>query len=112
MASEMAKAVAKEVLETMGKGKKPSVSKIAPKHGYKQSTADSGEIQQTKTYKETVNPILNMLIEERLAIMERLKVTRDKAKYRDLMDGLDKTTKNIQLLSGGMTENLSIIANL
>jgi len=35
--------------------------------------------------------------------MKRLPKVRAKAKYRDLMDGLDKTTKNIQLLSGKET---------
>lgn len=108
MGSIAAREVAKEVLETIGKGKKPSVSKIAPKHGYKQSTADSGQVQATKSYKNEIKPLVERLESERDKIIERLKVTRSKAKYRDLIDGMDKVTKNIQLLNGGKTSNEAI----
>ena len=36
------------------------------------------------------------------------KITRDKAKYRDLMDGLDKISKQIQLLTGGKTDDVGL----
>ncbi len=109
MASENAKAVAQEVLETIGNGKKPSVLKIAPKHGYAVTTAGSGQIQKTKTYQKAIRPLLERLNDERDKIIEGLKKTRSKAKYRDLIDGLDKITKNIQLLSGKSTENVFVI---
>ena len=108
MSSINAEQVALEVMGTIGTGKKPSVRAIAPKHGYSLNTANSGQIQKTKTYKRTVQPLVDQLEEERQAIMERLKVTRDDAKYRDLMDGLDKVTKTHQLLTGGATENLAV----
>lgn len=108
MASEPAKQVAREVLETIGKGKKPNISKIGPKHGYAKTTASAGLIQKTKSYQAEIQPLVQRLEVERDAIIERLKSTRDKAKYRDLIDGLDKITKNIQLLSGGATENIKL----
>lgn len=108
MASVAAKAVAKEVLETIGKGRKPSVTKIAVKHGYKPSTAKSGQIQQTKTFKKELSPLVQRLEEERDAIVTALKGKRKNAKYRDLIDGLDKITKNLQLLTGGSTANIAI----
>ena len=103
MASENARAVAKQVLEDIGKGKRVSVNKIAPKFGYSKTTAGSGQIQKTKTYQREIKPLLKRLEEERDKIIERLKKTRNKAKYRDLIDGLDKITKNHQLLSGRAT---------
>lgn len=105
MASEAAKAVAKEVLETIGKGKKPSVSKIAPKHGYTQTTADSGQIQATKSYKKTIQPVIEQLEIERDRAIKLMKGKISKAKYRDLVDSADKLTKNIQLLNGGKTSS-------
>lgn len=108
MASAAAKAVAKEVLETLGNGRKPSVTKIAVKHGYTPKTAKSGAIQKTKTYKAELSPLVQRLEEERDAIVTALKKKRGKAKYRDLIDGLDKITKNLQLLTGGSTANIAI----
>lgn len=108
MASAAAKAVAKEVLETIGKGKKPSVTKIAVRKGYKPSTAKSGQIQKTKSYQAELSPLVSRLEEERDAIVEALKKKRKGAKYRDLIDGLDKITKNLQLLTGGSTANIAI----
>jgi len=108
MSSQAAKGVAKEVLEIIGKGKKPNISKIAPKHGYAQSTADSGQVQKTKTYQKELKPLVDRLVDERDAIITRLQKTRGKAKYRDLIDGLDKVTKVHQLLTGGKTENLGL----
>lgn len=110
MASQNAKAVAKEVLETMGKGKKVSVSKIASKHGYAKSSAKNPQqITRTKTYKDAVDPVVKAMIRERdraIKLMEK-KITG--AKYRDLTDSIDKLTKNIQLLSGKETTKEAVI---
>jgi dihydroneopterin aldolase len=106
MSSIAAKEVAKEVLENLGKGKRPNLGKIARKKGYKDNTADNPKnITETQSYKDVINPVVKALEIERRAVIERLKKTRSKAKYRDLIDGLDKITKNIQLLNGGKTSN-------
>lgn len=108
MASQAARAVAREVLETVGKGKRPNVSKIAIKKGYSPKTAYAGRVQTTASYKKEIAPLITRLEEERDAIVEALKKKRGKAKYRDLIDGLDKVTKNLQLLTGGSTANIAI----
>ena len=108
MASIAAEQVAKEVLGTIGKGEIPNITRIAIKKGYSPKTANAGNIQKTKTYKSVIKPIAEMLEAERLAILERLPHVRDKAKYRDLTDGLDKVTKTHQLLTGGATENIAV----
>lgn len=109
MASIAAKQVAQEVLETLGKGEKPNLGKIARRKGYSDNTADNPKnITETKSYKEEVRPLVEQLEAERQAVVTRLMVVRDKASYRDLIDGLDKITKNIQLLTGRATENIGM----
>src|SRR3990167_9140475 len=108
MASIAAKEVAREVIKQVYRGVKPKISVIAPKKGYSPRTAHSGKIQNTKSYQSVIQPLVLRLEEERNAIVEALKTTRSKAKYRDLIDGLDKITKNIQLLTGGATSNIAI----
>ena len=108
MTSLAAEQVAKEVLGTIGKGEIPNITKIAIKKGYTPKTANSGQVQKTKTYQSAIRPVVEMLEAERLAILERLPHVRDKAKYRDLTDGLDKITKTHQLLTGGATENIAV----
>lgn len=109
MASIAAKAVAREVLETIGKGKRPNITKIAIKNGYAPSTAGSGLVTKTESYQSEIMPLVTRLELERDAIMERLQKTRGKAKYRDLIDGLDKVTKNIQILTGGATDHVKVV---
>lgn len=104
--SERARAVAREVIKQVERGGKSFITTIAPKKGYSKRTAASGKIQKTKSYQSVIKPLLVRLEEERDAIIKRLKKTRSKAKYRDLIDGFDKITKNYQLLSGGNTERV------
>lgn len=108
MASIAAKAVAEEVLETLGKGKMPNVTKIAVKKGYTPNTAGSGAVQKTKTFQKVVGNALDLFEKERQAIFEEMERKRKKAPYSSLVGGLEVTSKNIQLLSGGATENLLI----
>src|SRR3990167_4954078 len=109
MASIAAREVGVEVLETLGRGKRPVLGKIALKKGYALKTSKNPKnITETKSYQSVISPLVVKLEEERDAIVEALKTTRSKAKYRDLIDGLDKITKNIQLLTGGATSNIAI----
>lgn len=107
MASIAAKEVAKEVLENLGNGKKPNLGKIARKKGYADNTADNPKnITETESYKEVITPIVEAMERERARIISELS-NKDltKEKFRDLIDGLDKITKNVQLLNGGKTSN-------
>lgn len=109
MPSVNAKAVAQEVMENLGKGKKVSVSAIARKRGYSPASAKNPKlITGTKTFKDEVAPMVEAMRKEREAIMKRLPKVRAKAKYRDLVDGVDKLTKNIQLLKGKETGKESV----
>ena len=106
MPSENAKAVAQEVIETLGKGGKVSVSAIARRKGYSNSVAKNPkQITQTKTYQDTIAPVVAEMQAHRDEVLVRMRKEFSKAKYRELTDALDKLTKNIQLLSGGKTSN-------
>lgn len=110
MSSKNAEKVAKKVLENLGKGKKINLGKIARESGYADNTADNPKnITETKTYQDAIKPIVEQLEVERQRAIKRLSKTINKAKYRDLMDAIDKLTKNIQLLNGGKTESNEMI---
>lgn len=109
MSSINAETVGNEVLKKVRSGKKVILGEIIRAQGYSHSVSTAPtKVTRTKSYQRTIKPLIDQLEEERQAIMDRLKVTRDKAKYRDLMDGLDKVTKTHQLLTGGATENVAV----
>ena len=107
MASLDAQNVAKEVLETVGKGKKVVLGKIIKKNGYAQNTADSPkQVTNTKSFQNVINPIVQRWEKERERITLALEnKDLDKEQYRTLVNALDTITKNVQLLTGGKTEN-------
>lgn len=110
MGSIAAKKVAKEVLETLGKGKRPNLGKIIKKNGYsKKMSLNPKEVTDTKSFKEVVDPFIQAMITQRQRAIDAIasrKLTKDKT--RDLTDLIDKLTKNIQLLNGGKTSNEGI----
>lgn len=109
MASDTAKRVAHEVIKNVSKGKRVSKKKILLAHGYAPSVAKMpGKVMDTKSYKSVMDPFVDRMLAERDAIIARMPKVRSKAKYRDLTDGLDKLTKNIQLLTGGSTANVLV----
>lgn len=109
MASESAKAVAKEVSEAVGKGKPVVLGKILRQKGYSESTSKTPKrVTETKSYQEVLKPLIQQLEDERQAVLKEMIGKRSKAKYRDLTDALDKITKNIQLLGGKPTDNIQV----
>lgn len=76
------------------------------KAGYSPNTAKAPtKVTESKGFKEEMKPVLDRLIIERDRAIKAMKGKISKAKYRDLTDATDKLTKNIQLLSGGKTDN-------
>lgn len=100
--------MAAEVVAAVRKGKKPNISEIARRHGYSKSSVRAMKVQKTKAFQAVVQPVLEQLEQARLRALARMPKAEKKAKYRDLVDGVDKMTKNIQLLSGGATANVAI----
>lgn len=114
MSSINAKKVAKEVSENLGKGKKVILGEILRKNGYSESTSlTPSNVTETKSYKEVVNPIIDRWIDERDRLTNELsKRDLSKERYETIMKSVDLITKNIQLLSGGKTENIGIQSSL
>lgn len=108
MGSIAAAEVAKEVLETVGKGKIPNITKIAIKKGYSPKTANAGRVQTTQSYKDVTHPVVARWEKERERITRALE-ERDltEVEYKDLARVMDTLTQNIQLLSGGATQNIA-----
>ena len=98
------------MLETVGRGKKVVLGKIIKKNGYAQNTADSPkQVTNTKSFQNVINPIVQRWEKERERITLALEnKDLDKEQYRTLVDALDTITKNVQLLTGGKTENNGI----
>lgn len=110
MTSINAENVAKEVLETIGKGKKVKLGKIIKKNGYAQNTADNPKlVTETESFKSVINPIVEKWAKERDRLTNEL-LTRDlsKERYDSVIKSIDLFTKNIQLLSGGNTGKIAI----
>lgn len=106
--SPSAEAVAHEVLATIRSGKIPNKQKIQMKHGYSSASARAMKATRTASYKRVMEPVVQQLEEARQRAIERLAETIGEASYRDLVVGIDRFTKNIQLLSGGATENVAV----
>ncbi len=112
MPSENARAVAQEVIATVRKGQKVNKGAIIKRHGYSDTVSKRpSKVTDTDSYKQEINPVVKAMEKERDAILKALPKMRSKAKYRDLIDGADKMTKNIQLLSGGKTSNDKVSFN-
>lgn len=110
MTSINAVAVAKEVKDTVRKGTKVVMGKIIKKHGYAPSVViKPDKVTRTKSYQEEIAPFIESLEKERIAALARAEEKRNTAQYHQLIEAVDKLTKNIQLLRGGSTENVSLI---
>lgn len=114
MASENAKNVAKQVLETIGQGKKVKLGEIIRENGYSEATSLTPQlVTETQSYKEVTEPIVKRWEKEIARIQSELEL-KDLGgeKYKDLVDSLDKLNKNVQLLTGGDTERMTITGNV
>ncbi len=110
MASENAKAVAKEVVRKIAKGEQVILHDIIKGQGYSDSVAESpSRVTDTASYKETIAPLAQRLHNEINRIEQEMSSRNlSNEQYKTLADALDKLTKNYQLLSGGETERVSI----
>ena len=108
MGSIAAENVAKEVLGTIGKRKRPNITQIAIKNGYSPKTANAGLVQKTQSYKNITSPVAIRWEKERERITKALENTDlNTVQYKDLAKVLDTLTQNIQLLTGGATSNIA-----
>ena len=111
MGSISAKEVAQEVLETVRKGKRPNLGKIILKKGYSLTTSTvPSQVTKTKSYQKVILPYAQRLQrhqEKILKAMENKDLSNED--YKVLADSLSKVTHDVQLLTGGSTENVQQI---
>lgn len=107
--SESAKLVAEKVLETIRKGKVVNKGKIIREVGYSEKTAIAPTtVTNTKSYREVIDPFVEKMAKQRERMIDAIATKNlDKEKLRDLSDGIDKLTKNMQLLSGKETDRIA-----
>lgn len=105
MPSINAENTARDISESIRKRKPVKLGKILLKNGYSKSTSEKPRlVTQTKSFKKVMDPIIAQMIKEReRLILAMASKNLSKEKYRDMVDGFDKFTKNIQLLSGEET---------
>ena len=107
--SENAKAVAREVLRRVSKGEPVVMKEIIRKSGhYSPSIATHPhKVTQTQSYQEELKPFTDRLIAHRNRILKTLeKKNLGYVQYNHLSDSLAKSIHDIQLLTGGATENI------
>lgn len=109
MVSINAEQVAYEVSETIRKDKPVNLGKIISKRYSKSTSLKPKLVTTTKSYQRIIEPVVTKWVKERDRLTVEM-MSRDltKLQYKDAVDALDKLTKNIQLLSGGSTENIAI----
>jgi len=105
-----AEAVANEVIDKVRKGKKINMGEILKSKGYSDSVSKiPSKVTKTKTYKETMVPVLEAMIRERDRALRLMESRVAMAEYGDLVTAADKLTKNIQLLSGKDTSKEAVV---
>jgi hypothetical protein len=111
MASENAKMVAREVLETIRKGKRVDKGDIIRKNGYAEATSTVPSlVTNTKSYQNEIKPIVERWQNEVVRIQDELEQKDlSKERYEVLITAVDKLNKQIQLATGGYTEQQKII---
>lgn len=72
--------------------------------GYEENTAHNpSNLTNSKAYKQALPDIIERMVVERDRAISQMGKKISKAKYRDMIESVDKLTKNIQLLNGGNT---------
>jgi len=110
MPSENAINVANDVLENLRKHKKVNKGQIILKRGYAPSVATAPTVvTNTKSYQSVISPVVDQMVRARDRALKEIN-SRDLniVQYADLVTAINKLSHDIQILSGGATENINI----
>ena len=101
MATKRQKNATVKVVENRG-----NVSKSMRQVGYSKKTAKNPKnLTDSKGYKEEMKPFIDQLIAERQKAISAITISKRRlADYPELITGIDKMTKLIELLSGRNTD--------
>lgn len=103
-------AVAKEVVDTVSQGKPVVMSKILLRHGYSVAMSKSPKtLTKGKQYQEAIQTYTARLEKHRANVLFAMeKKNLEEEQYRTLADAQSKLTHDVQLLTGGKTENVQL----
>lgn len=109
-----AELVAKEVIKKVAKGGKINMAEIIRDKGYSEAVAHTPQkVTEQPAYKAIMIPALQRMEKIRDKVLKALdNKDMNLEDSRVLKELLDSTTKNIQLLSGKATENVSSTINI
>jgi hypothetical protein len=102
--------VARDVIAKLEKGEKVTMREVIRANGYSQNTANNPKnVIERPAYQEEMNNYTQRLERERtrvIAAMEKKDLNTEQ--YRTLTEATTKFTHDIQLLTGGKTENVGV----
>ncbi len=109
----LAEKVAEIHMENIGKGRKVSIDSIAESVGLSRAYATSGHLQESKAFRDTIEKFkpkttraLMRTVGKSTQAINKKDLNKESA--RDLMAIVDTGIKNVQLLSGGATNNIAL----
>lgn len=104
------RAVARDVVDTVQRGERVVMSKIIRRHGYAPSIATNPkEVTERPAYQEEIASYTALLEKHRQDVLTAMmNKDLDGEQYRTLSDAQAKLTHDVQLLSGGKTENVGL----
>src|SRR3990167_4908512 len=110
MSSEAAEAVAIDVLKKVRIGQIPNKGKIIKKHGYSKTVSKSPtKVTKTKSYLKIILPYAQRLQKHQEKILKAMEAKDlSDEDYKVLSDSLTKVTHDVQLLTGGSTDNVAV----
>ncbi len=105
-----AKAVARDVIARIRRGERVKMGEIVLAHGYAPSVANAPAIvTNTQSYKEEIELYTTRLEKHRLKVLAAMENKNlNEEQYRTLSDAQAKLTHDVQLLTGGKTENVGV----
>ena len=111
--TERQKALAKELIANTKRAKPLNKSEILEGVGYTRNTARHipHKIINAPGVQKDIKPVVAKMIEARDRAIDLLASKEEKANYSDVTGGIDKLTKNIELLSGNATERTEDVLN-
>lgn len=101
------KTAVRKIFENIGTGK--SVGSALLESNYSEAISKNPLlVTQSKGFQQELRPVVERMIEERDRAIKLMSKKIGKAKYRDMIESVDKLTKNIQLLTGNSTINADL----
>lgn len=104
----MAEQVADRVAVLVKAGKRVNLSQIMREVGYSKSSVRAQIVKESDAYKKAISPIVAKMKARRDRAVELLEQKEEKAKYPDLIKGIDTLTRNVELLSGRDTDRTGL----